>query len=103
MIWRTAAAHVVLMLEGFELEGRIVHSPGECALTMLLPDGSDEALSVDLVSSGYVAFPGEVFVKDYSEHAGLPAALVEAGVCEPVEEVRVGPFDSPVVRMRVLG
>lgn len=56
--------------------------------------GDSEVLSVDLVASGYVAIPGQVWIKDWSEHAGLAHALVEAGVIMTVHHVTVGPFSS---------
>lgn len=76
--------------------------PAQNMLEMLFSDGDSEILTVDLLASGYVAFPGEVFVRDYSAHSGLPAALAAAGVCELVETLSVGPFGSRVARMRVL-
>lgn len=91
-----------LAFNGIELTGRIEHDPAQSALEMLFSDGDSEVLTVDLLAAGYVAFPGEVFVRGYSEHAGLPAALVAAGLCEEVEKISVGPFGSDVSRMRVI-
>lgn len=56
--------------------------------------GDSEVLSVDLVSHGYVATSGQVWIKDWSEHAGLAHALVEAGVITTIHHVTVGPFGS---------
>jgi hypothetical protein len=45
--------------------------------------------------------PDEVCVKDYSENEGMVAALVEAGVVEPlvVRRVRQGFVEIPVCRL----
>lgn len=102
MTWTTLEDGVTLAFNEIELTGCIEHDPAQHALEMLFPDGDSEMLTVDLLASGYVAFPGEVFVRDYSEHSGLPGALIAAGVCELLEELSVGPFGSRVVRMRVL-
>src|SRR5699024_12701177 len=59
-------------------------------------------LSTDLSVYGYVAEPGQVFIKDWSEHAGLADALVLARVVSPLESLRVGPFSSRAYRVRVL-
>ncbi|MFA5606106.1 MAG: hypothetical protein WDA07_02775 [Leucobacter sp.] len=102
MSWSTLQDSVTLAFNGIELTGSIEHDPAQNALEMLFPDGDREVLTVDLLASGYVTFPGEVFVRDYSEHTGLPAALVAAGVCDEVEKLSVGPFGSDARRMRVI-
>lgn len=102
MSWSTLREGITLAFNEIELTGRIEHDPAQNMLEMLFPDGDSEILTVDLLASGYVAFPGEVFVRDYSEHSGLPAALVAAGVCGEVEKLSVGPFSSSVSRMRVI-
>ncbi len=103
MTWSLAHEAVTLGLGEIELEGDLYHDAAQSALCLADPEtGEDEVLTVSLLADGYVALPGEVFVRDYSEHSGLPAALVAAGVCEEVERLGVGPFGSRVVRMRVL-
>lgn len=102
MSWNTLEEEFTLALNEIELTGRIEYDPAQNMLEMLFPDGDSEILTVDLLASGYVAFPGEVFVRGYSEHSGLPAALVTAGVCEEVEKLGIGSFDSYVSRMRVI-
>ena len=93
---------IALAFNEIELTGCIEHDPAQHALEMLFPGCDSEMLTVDLLASGYVAFPGEVFVRDYSEHSGIPGALIAAGVCELLEELSVGPFGSREVRMRVM-
>ena len=102
MTWSTLQEGITLAFNEIELTGRIEYDPTQNMLEMLFSDGDSEILTVDLLASGYVAFPGEVFVRDYSEHSGLPAALAAVGVCELVEKISIGPFGSRVVRMRVL-
>ncbi|MBL3698993.1 hypothetical protein [Leucobacter luti] len=102
MNWKTIRDHVALSFDEIELTGQLQHDPTQHALVLAFDDGDSEVLSIDLLSSGYVAFPGEVFVRDYSEHFELPAALVEAGVCEAVEEIQLRPHGSRVQRMRVI-
>lgn len=102
MNWKTIREHVALSFDEIELTGQLQHDPTQHALVLAFDDGDSEVLSIDLLPLGYVAFPGEVFVRDYSEHAGLPTALVEASVCEVVEEIVLPPHDSRVQRMRVI-
>lgn len=102
MTWSTLQERTTLAFNEIELTGRIGHEPAQNALEIVFPDGDVELLTVDLLADGYVAFPGEVFVMDYSEHLGLPAALVAAGLCQEVEKLSVGPFRSSVSRMRVI-
>lgn len=102
MSWDTLHEGITLAFNEIELAGRIEHDANQHALEMLFPEGDSEILTVDLHSSGYVAFPGEVFVRDYSEHSGLPDALAVAGVCELVDTLSIGPFGARVARTRVL-
>lgn len=101
MTWKLVQEDLVLKLTEIELEGDLRYDPSQNALCLAGPEGDSKVLTVDLLASGYVAMPGEVFVRDYSEHSGLPDALAAAGVCEAVEEITVGPFGSRVHRMRV--
>jgi hypothetical protein len=58
--------------------------------------------SVELRPDEVLIFgPGEVAVKDYSENAGITAALVEAGVIEPPHRsVRAGYAEARIARLR---
>ncbi|KIP53818.1 hypothetical protein [Leucobacter komagatae] len=103
MTWKIYREALSLKLSEIELDGDLHYDAAQAALCLVDPEsGEEEVLTVSLLSDGYVALPGEVFVRDYSEHSGLPTALVTAGVCELVEELSVGPFGSWVQRMRVL-
>lgn len=103
MTWAMHREAVSLRLSEIELEGDLYYDSVQNSLCLVDPEaGEDEVLTVSLLRDGYVAFPGQIFVRDYSEHFGLPAALVAAGICEEVEEISIGPFGSRVVRMRVI-
>ena len=97
----TTALPVSLVLPHVTLTGHIRHDRGAGTLDLLDEQGA-ERLSTDLSVYGYVAEPGQVFIKDWSEHAGLADALVLAGVVSPLESLRVGPFSSRAYRVRVL-
>ena len=103
MAWSKRQESTTLELAEIELEGDLYYDAEQNALCLVEPEtGEDEILTVNMLGAGYVAFPGEVFVRDYSEHSGLPAALVAVGVCEEVEKISTGPFGAGVSRMRVI-
>lgn len=94
--------HRTLRLPGFDLEGYLAYDARRGALTLTDHRGDVEVLSVDLRADGYVAAPGEVLVKDWSEHAGLAGALIDAGVAMRTETLVVGPFASRAYRVLML-
>ena len=47
-------------------------------------------LSVCLADYGFLAPENHVFVKDYSEHEGLPDSLEAAGVATKIQQVAIG-------------
>lgn len=103
MTWTTLRDHARLRFNtDVELEGRIEYDARQHALAIVDPTtGEEEMLTVDLLSSGYVAFPGQVFVKDWSGHHGLAHALARTGIAAFIEPVLVGPFQQTAFRMRV--
>lgn len=102
MTWNTLRETAQLHFNEIELIGRIEYDPGQHALAIIDPTtGEEEVLTVDLLSSGYVAFPGEVFVKEWSGHTGLAQALVHNRIAEIVEPVRVGPHAQTAYRLRI--
>jgi len=102
MTWHTLRDTAQLLFNEIELEGRIEYDAHQHALVIVDPaTGEEEVLTVDLLTSGYLAFPGEVFVKDWSGHTGLALALARASIAEVIEPVRVGPFEQTAYRMRV--
>lgn len=61
-----------------------------------------ETLSVNLSFYGLCTPDDQhIWVKDYAENEGLPAALIEAGIATEVRDERVGPFNTRVVLMRL--
>ena len=103
MTWTTIRDRVELALPNVALSGVLTYSPARASLIVADHEtGEAEVLSVDLAVYGYVAAPGEVFVKGWSEHSGLATALETAGVARIAETVFVGPFDSPAHRMQLL-
>lgn len=60
-----------------------------------------ETLSVNLSFYGMVPPEGHIYVKDYAESEGLPAALVAAGIASEVSDERIGPFNVRVVLMKL--
>lgn len=103
MTWTTLRDHACLKFNtDVELEGRIEYDARQHALAIVDPvSGEEEVLTVDLLSAGYLAFPGEVFVKDWSEHTGLAFELAQHGIAEMVEAVGFGQFHQTAYRMRV--
>lgn len=103
MAWKTINESVTVHYPQFTMTGFIEHDPAQASLAQVdAGTGEDEVLSVDLFEYGYVPAPGEVFMKDWSEHHGFAAALQAAGVIEVVGEVHVGPFMSKAYRVRVM-
>ena len=52
-----------------------------CTATVNLPDRDLEI--------------NQVFIKDYSENAGVLDALISAGVLRLVEHIDIGPYNAP--------
>lgn len=104
MAWTTLKKEAEIVLPNLTLTGKVEYDPGLQALTITDPaTDEEEVLSVNLTDYGYIAFPGEVFVKDWSEHQGLPAALEQAGIATVKAPITVGPFGSTAYRMRLTG
>lgn len=99
---KTIAEGITAQLGSFSLHGDLLHDPDQQALFLGEPNGELEVLSINLSSQGDFASETTVFVKDWSEHSGLAASLIEAGVAELVREVRVGPFRSRAYELRVV-
>lgn len=103
MTWKAINECVTVHYPRFTMIGSIEHDPPQAALAHVDAEtGEDEVLSVDLSEYGYVPGPGEIFMKDWSEHQGFAAALQAAGVVEIVGQVSVGPFVSKAYRVRVV-
>lgn len=103
MTWTTIRENALLSLTSLDRAGEIRYDSRQHALVLIDPTtAEEEVLTMNLLSSGYVAEPGEVFVKDWTEHSGLAAALVAARVATHVESLRVGPHGATAHRLQIL-
>lgn len=103
MTWTTIRRSTLLSLTSLDRAGEIRYDSRQHALVLIDPTTEEEeVLTMNLLSSGYVAEPGEVFVKDWTEHSGLAAALVAARVANHVESLRVGPHGATAHRLQIL-
>ena len=68
---------------------------------MLVTDEGPEPFSVSLLDYGFIPLPGNVFIKDWSEHEGLTTRLEAAGLAKRVRKVVVGPFRSTAYEVEV--
>ena len=76
MTWTSIKQEAEIKLPHLTLTGKVEYDSGQQALTIADPaTGEEEVLSVNPTDYGYIAFPGEVFAKDRSEHRVLPVAL----------------------------
>ncbi|UJW28796.1 hypothetical protein L3Q67_26410 [Saccharothrix sp. AJ9571] len=83
-----------------ERTGSLVHDD-ERRLLMLLTDEGSECISVNLARYGLIPRPGNVFIKNWSEHAGLTACLERDGLVMPVRTVTVGAFASTAYEVEI--
>ena len=83
-----------------ELTGSLQHDNEYQTLTLLTDEGP-ELLSVNLLAYGFLPMPGNVFIKDWSEHEDLTARLEGAGLAKRVRKVVVGPFRSTAYEVEV--
>lgn len=69
---------------------------GETAIDIVdLDEGPFATATVNLEVYGLAPEPGNVFIKDYSETAGIWEFLVDLGVIgKPIREVFFGPYDA---------
>lgn len=78
------------------------YSNGSLALSLETLDGEPLATaSVNLQEYGLLPPDGHIYVKNYSEGAGLAEALEQAGVAVPVGVVEFGPFSTTATLMRI--
>lgn len=71
----------------------------------VVASGSNEptpvTLSVNLGMYGMTPPKGCIYVPEYGKHEGLPGALIDAEVADPIERVQFGPFDASAWLMRL--
>ncbi|MFL0424198.1 hypothetical protein ACH0AC_00230 [Micrococcus luteus] len=94
--------HHDLLLEDFVLTGRITYDRRRQLLELHDLEGGTDVLNTDLRGEGFICFPDELILKDWSEHSGLCQALVDAGIVMRTETLTVGPFSSRAYRVLVL-
>lgn len=88
---------------GSTINGDVVYLNTQEALVIINGQtGIPQRLSVNLGHYGLVPRPGHVFIKDWSEGAGVAASLVEKGLVEMVETHTVGPFATSAHEVRVV-
>ncbi|WP_424862884.1 hypothetical protein [Streptomyces sp. MMS24-I29] len=82
------------------LTGTLDHDDEQRSLVLVTNEGS-EPISVSLQAYGLIPMPGNVFIKDWSEHTGLTARLAAAGLVRIVRNMAVGPFRSTAFEVEV--
>lgn len=102
-MFTTIKEDVTVDFSTLALTGDILHCPELRAMILELPYELPEVISTNLGAYGLEAQVDTVFIKDWSEHAGLTTSLVASGVVEIVREVHVGPFASRAYETRVIG
>lgn len=104
-------ANAEITFRGITLRGELTHVP-EDRLLVITSEADEEVLSTETPESHLTraeaavaesVLPQQlVTIKDYSEHAGLPAALEAAGIVRIRSRYSTGPFSSPAVVAQVL-
>jgi len=80
--------------ESVRLAGRVAHDAINAVLYFVTDDDA-EVLNIDLDAYGYSTPQNHVWIKDWSEHAGVAGQLAKLdGITHKATTV-VGPFDSP--------
>ncbi|WP_405824175.1 hypothetical protein OG705_29050 [Streptomyces sp. NBC_00838] len=99
---KTTAKHDVTVDFGcVELTGSLVHDDEHRVLELENAEGPAESISISLRNYGLTPEPGNVFIKDWSEHSGLTARLAQAGLVKPVHTLTVGPYQSTAYEVQV--
>lgn len=96
----TEKHNVTVDLGVITLTGTVSHDDVNRDLVLFDEEGP-EVLSVNLEAYGLTPEPGNVFIKDWSEHSGLTKRLEEAGLVKAVHWVTVGPFASTAYEVEV--
>ncbi|MFF8917480.1 hypothetical protein ACF08M_30270 [Streptomyces sp. NPDC015032] len=95
----TTKDDVVVDFGSIELSGTLLHDD-QRRLLMLETDEGPEPISVNLQSHGITPEPGNVFIKDWSEHSGLTARLAQAGLVSACTRSPSGPSAPRPTRSR---
>ncbi|MFD4245803.1 hypothetical protein ACFWP3_30050 [Streptomyces sp. NPDC058525] len=84
-----------------ELTGALVHDNETRVLELKNAEGPAEPISISLQGYGLMPEPGNVFIKDWSEHSGLTARLARVGLVTPLHALTVGPYRSTAYEVQV--
>ncbi|MFB7594636.1 hypothetical protein [Streptomyces sp. NPDC056160] len=96
----TVKHDVTVDFGAIKLTGALVHDDENRVLELELDEGP-EPISISLQGYGLMPEPGNVFIKDWSEHSGLTARLAQAGLVTPVHALTVGPYCSTAYEVQV--
>lgn len=105
MTIRTATSgfgHHDPLLPDFVMSGRVTFDCRRQLFELHDRLEGSEVLNADLSLEGHIRFPDEVIIRDWSEHTGLAAALIDAGILMRTETIVVGPFSSRAFRHIIL-
>ncbi|MFD4577408.1 hypothetical protein ACFWNK_34110 [Streptomyces sp. NPDC058417] len=97
----TAKHNVTVKFGRIELTGSLVHDDEHRVLELETAEGPAEPISISLQGYGLTPEPGNIFIKDWSEHSGLTARLAQVGLVKPVCALAVGPFGSTAYEVEV--
>lgn len=86
--------------ESVYLTGRVAHDKTN-ALLYFVTDEDAEVLSIDLHAYGLGTPQDHVWIKDWSEHAGVTNQLANLGVVQHKATAHVGPFESPANMVKI--
>lgn len=99
----TVAKNTAVSFSSLVINGDVIYFKEQNALVLIDDEtGGPERLSINLASYGLNPRPGHVFIKDWSEGAGVAVSLAEAGVVEIIGSQTVGPFASTAYEARVI-
>lgn len=102
-MFTTIRRNITIPFTYVDLTGDIEYDADRGALVLVDPlEAMEEHLSTSLEAYGLQPGEGCVFVKDWTEHAGLAGALERAGVVEILGKVEVPTFALDAYRVRVL-
>lgn len=84
------------------ISGDVVYYEDQDALVIVDNEtGLPERLSVNLGAYNLTPRPGHVFIKDWSEGAGVASSLEDSGMVEIVAAYSVGPHAARAFEVRV--
>lgn len=95
-------SNVSLTFSTLTITGELLSYPNQRALVLVDPQDNDTShLSTNLEAYGLHAPEGSIFIKDWSENAGVTAQLVAQGLVEIESTHTVGPFNLTAYQVRL--